>query len=408
MLVSNVVRCVDIVSETIKDFNWVKKTNTNEKLIDKFFAIAGNYGFTKEMLLEKSMEEAKTLNNYEFIEEPPHNIIEYNGTDFIIDVDNSKRVWVIFRRKLKKNMIDNNVKELINYFGAVYVYLGKKLDLCIDIFPDNIVHIVYNNSYGRNITYITTKYPRYLRGYINYSYNIINNNPFTKMSGEYIEYIKTSAKNIENMPISTKYIELFLSFDKNFDLSYLHCGIKKLVLNGGRFTHSFNYLPPTIEEIYIERLFTQLNCLPNNLKKLFITIAIKEISYCNITAKDYSNIIDHNFECISITDCIECDNGKIYNYIYKYNNTQFPEGFEELIISICDSYHILDSITELPSSFKKLVLTNYEHYISLEHYEQNTLYSLANEFINITKVIDNFINRFPNVIIEKINKSPRI
>jgi hypothetical protein len=401
------ITCTDIVAEAIKDFNWSLRSNTNKQLIKKLLTIASQYGFTKETLLEKSMEEAKTLSNYKFIQEP-HNITQFNGIDFIIHIDDNKRVWVFFRRNLKKDVINDDAKELISYLGAVYIYLSKNFNTSIDIYPDNVVQIAYDIAGRKAFKYITTKYPKYLRGYLDNRIsvndyttgNIIN--PFMYMSGEFVEYINTYSEHTKSIPFNTKTI--VLQNINNCQLSELPCGIKNISIKD-TLVEPFHYMPPTIENIYILKLCTQLNGFPGNLKRLFIN-TLTTTHYCcpNKDTYESDKKVINNFEFELSNDvCYLCrDNSILEVYKLKYNDAIFPEGFQELIIDTTNAYQILDSITTIPSSFEKLILAQYDFYTYVYSSSIQEYNSFDNtECIKITKTINNFIKRFPNVLIVK-------
>jgi len=110
------ISCSDIIASAISNFNWQSRSNNAQILTENLFQVANEYGLTPEQLLEKSLDEAKTLQNYEYIE-PPHTNTEFNGMQFFIHIDTMKRVWVIFRRKLKREISDES-KELIKYMGC--------------------------------------------------------------------------------------------------------------------------------------------------------------------------------------------------------------------------------------------------------------------------------------------------
>lgn len=392
------ISCSDIIASAIANFDWKSKSKNAQVLTEKLLQIARKWGLSPEQLLEKSLDEAKTLQNYSYIE-PPHTNTEFNGMQFFIhiDTDNEKRVWVIFRRKLKQEISDES-KELIKYLGAVYLHIGKNLDVSIDTFPDNIVQITYDKTYGRTNQYNTCHYPKYLRGYSDcFSFQKIN--PFIHMNCEYLEYINTFAENIDNIPFNTKTIKVKKYGDyTEHDLSNLPYGINKIILNGGLFSQSFTLIPPTVESMEITNFRSQLNGFPSCLKKLIIHNAFDNLYYCPKKSEYKAQVINEHFTFISDTElCDGCEDGTtLLKYKYNYNNTEFPEGFEHLTLQYNKSLYILNYITKIPSTFTKLTITDMEMREYYKKYSADDPYYLEVLTEN-NKLIDDFVARFPNV-----------
>jgi len=276
--------------------------------------------------------------------------------------------------------------------------MGKNLDVSIDTFPDNIVQITYDNNFGRAVEYCTVHYPKYLRGYEDcFSFEKIN--PFIRMDCKYLEYIDTFAENIENIPLNTKTITLHkCDCYTTYDLSNFPYGINKIILNGGLFSQSFTVIPPTVVSIQITNFCSQLNGFPSCLKKLIINDAVDNFDYCPKKSDYKAKVIDEHFTFINDTElCEGCEDGStLLKYKYNYNNTEFPEGFEYLTLQYGTSLHILKYITEIPATFKKLKITNMEMREYYKKYSADDQYYL--EFLTKnTKLIDDFVARFPNV-----------
>jgi hypothetical protein len=127
--VSVSVSTLDIMREVLHKFNL--RSATTHKLIRKIETVAEKYGYTLETLREKSLEEAKNITDYEFIN-APHTDTEFYNIEFLIHIDDSNNIWAIFRRHVQKETLSYETIELLSYLGAVRVLFGvkKQLQFC--------------------------------------------------------------------------------------------------------------------------------------------------------------------------------------------------------------------------------------------------------------------------------------
>ena len=371
-----------IVREAIKDFAWQDRTSTTQKLIKRIETIASSYnnngdgdgdgdgvGITLEQLKTKSLYDAQNLQNYEYIDfEKTIDItsatrVEFNGTEFLIYIDTANRIWAIFRRKLGKAILSNDAVELLSYLGAVYVVFTKKYNTNIDILPDNVVQISNITTHPIHTIHIRV-YPKYLRGIFNDTDTKIDRDidPFRKI-GSYVEFINTDSEFLDNLPPNTKTIYINITYDTNgfnyINLMQLPFGIKNIYFDGMLFNQYFGHIPPTIEKLMIDELYSPLHDMPNSLQTLRINSVFMP-TLCTKCSRYNPPLLIHCDLQSENGFCNECQEDKLTTaYEQNFNSIIFPESFIELILNICDSYSILKYITTIPKSFSKLILINY-------------------------------------------------
>lgn len=391
---SSPVSIVDIISDAIKGILWDKKSYTDGYILSRIVKSALQYGISYDQLQAKSLDDAKTFQNYEYIKYNDQHIkncnLTYFRSSFIICIDDSKRIWAIFRQRIKNDILTNDAVNLLSCLGAVYVYFSKNYWDIISKFPDNVIQILnsyvgHKTEFVRNITH----FPMYMKGIKNTNDTQIPN-PFNMM-GWNVEYIDTYYTDLENLPPNTKTLIVTHSSDKkkkNINLSLFPYGIKNITLNL-LFNESFTIFPPTVENITIERLYTQLNGFPMNLKSLTINYVHNPCICLNEQEENYWYPQNITSDCLYVGEfpCSNCDNILLKSYKYTFSNIVFPDGFTTLTLNYTNSYTILKYITTIPISFNTVVMTNY-HFV-MEY--PNEKYS------DIAETIIKFKERFPTV-----------
>lgn len=392
---------LNIVREAIKDLQWDTRRCSDKYILSRMVKIASQSGISYEQLQAKSIDNAKTFQNYEYIEYRKENIknstIPYIQPSFIICIDNCDRIWAIFRQRIKNDILTNDAINLLSCLGGVYVYFSKNTWNLISNFPDNVIQIS-NVHLSDNFYQNLTRLPSYLRGFKDRLSNPAIN-PFNMM-GQNVEYIDTYSHSLENLPPNTKTLIVNFSADetkKNITLSLFPYGIKNITLHVV-FTESFIIFPPTVENIRIERLYSQLNGFPMNLKSLTIDY-VHNPSICPNESDDnywYPLYITSDCAYVGEYPCYDCgDDTFLKKYDYTFSNIVFPDGFTTLTLNYSKSYTILKYITIIPTSFNKVIITNYDS-------EHVIMYPIR--YSAISEIITKFKERFPSVEITFIEK----
>ena len=113
---------LNIVREAIKDLQWDTRRCSDKYILSRMVKIASQSGISYEQLQAKSIDNAKTFQNYEYIEYRKENIknstIPYIQPSFIICIDNSDRIWAIFRQRIKNDILTNDAINLLSCLGG--------------------------------------------------------------------------------------------------------------------------------------------------------------------------------------------------------------------------------------------------------------------------------------------------
>jgi len=392
--VSVSVSTLDIMREVLHKFNL--RSATTHKLIRKIETVAEKYGYTLETLREKSLEEAKNITDYEFIN-APHTDTEFYNIEFLIHIDDSNNIWAIFRRHLQKETLSNETIELLSYLGAVRVLFGVKFHTNIAMLSDNVIQMEYAHF---NKDFNIERFPKYLRGYKDNN-SCLEKNVLIKMN-EYVEYIYTFSKNFEIIPFNTKTLYIMNSdISHTIDFSIFPFGLKYINIYGPIVQSLYN-ISPSVENMFITSCYTQLNEFPSNLKTLTIinvyTDFYKDDDYyiIKLLFQEYFHNLVESSKCI---DPIDGTNVKIYNI--NYSSIVFPFGFEHLTLDYIYSLHILEYVNNVPETFNKLTITNMKLY---RKYEGSIYIDYCSKKIKInTEHLASFRTRFPNIVIEYID-----
>lgn len=375
---------VDIIRNAIQNFPWNNCTANNEYLMKQLEKEALKYEMTLEQLREKSLQDAKELINYSYIPfvKNNDNCIPYYGTNFIIWIDEENRVWVLFRCKVLKHQIDYDTMEVISHLGSVYMHIGKNVNCNFNIISDNVVQLDIQSKIYPKIE----RFSKYLRGYYDNCYSNDLIVPFQNM-GEYVEYIETCSTIINYIPNNVKTLKIMNNY-LNLMGGNGNCaiiipyGVINIYFNNNIMDMPFSLLPPTIEHIYVENLYTQLNGFPYNLKSLTINKIINPME----CIKNPNPIkITHNCKLINEVLCYDCnDNTMLKVYKYYFEHVEFPNYFEKLILvpNVDNFSTIIKAITKIPETFTQIVLL----------YKYKTVFN--NE---IYKLYCEFIKKFPNI-----------
>jgi hypothetical protein len=368
------------------------RSATTHKLIQKIETVAEKYGYTLQTLRAKSLEEAKNIKDYEFIN-APHTTTEFYNIEFLIHIDDSNNIWAIFRRHVQKETLSDETIELLSYLGAVRVLFGVKFHTNIAMLSDNVIQIGYDHF---NKDFNIERFPKYLRGYKDNN-SCSTKNVMIKMH-EYVEYIYTYSQYFDVVPCNTKTLYIMnIDITHTIDFSIFPSGLKNIKINGPMVQPICN-LPPSVENMVITTCYTQLNEFPANLKILMIGKVYKDIFknddyfIIKLLFRDYF----HNLmESGEYTDPNDNTTVKIYNI--NHSSIVFPLGFEHLVLDYCCSLHILKYIKTVPETFTKLSIDNVKHLKPVD----DGIDSYYKKIIQInTEIIGNFKMRFPNIVIE--------
>ena len=389
------VSTLDIMREVLHKFNL--RSATTHKLIQKIASVAEKYGYTLETLRAKSLEEAKNITDYEFIN-APHTTTEFYNIEFLIHIDDSNNIWAIFRRHVQKETLSDETIELLSYLGAVRVLFGVKFHTNIAMLSDNVIQMEYAHF---NKDFNIERFPKYLRGYKDNS-SCAKKNVLIKMH-EYVEYICTYSQYFDVVPCNTKTLYIMNSdISHTIDFSVFPFGLKNIKIDGPLVQPICN-LPPSVENMFITNCYTPLNEFPSNLKTLMIgkfhTNIFEDDDYfiIKLLFRDYF----HNLmESGEYTDPHDNINVKIYNI--NHSSIVFPLGFEHLTLDYINSLDILEYINSVPETFNKLTITNMKSYTEYEASSGIDDYYAKQIKIN-TANIASFHKRFPNIVIEYID-----
>lgn len=425
-----------IVRESLQGWNWNK--NTDKDMIARIRSIAAKYDTTFEAMQQASIALAKhesdnmAISKYEFIKmgedsyefkarTNPELMISYAKASFIIWIDRNNNIWVVYRVKLSRRTIDDlfspTAMQLISCLGMVYFHYYLDRDFEIPPLPDNIIQIsfIYQPRF--------TRLPQYLLGFGSTcrfeSYIHLPMKPL-----KYLTMAGSDTTQLERISPGTEHITINYISDGSGNSSLGHFkdygmlpyGLKKLTIDT-IFQDEFRNLPPTIEECYINVLYSQLNGFPTALKKLSID-GVYSYSKCSGSNTEYKypeikpELILTNGQC-------DEDYDHTWGY-YTFNNIEFLEGFEQLEIYYINTEEILPAIITVPKSFTKLIINFKTKYsmITKKQYFKNIVYKETDnpytdeymKYVEATKelylktILDTFSTRFPQIIIEEINK----
>lgn len=411
-----------IVIKIIKEamLEWNCYTVTDLDMLSNIEKIASKYDMTLADMKKTSMECAKTYSNYKFIPidindqifDIRHTLIDlhkYRTASFSIDIDEYDNIIVKFRNKFNKlnptgNLFLQPSLDLLSCLGIVYMFINIEIKDEIPILPDNIIHIGSSGNWNNDI--VIKGLPRYLQG-LDIKHLVFSKHNFVDKQLKYLSIKSMSVIEminplIETLKFSTNYIEFLIP--PNF--IFLPYGIKHLIIEYGIFENNFADLPPTLETIFINYLYTQLNGFPNSLKKLTVN---------NFVHPFVSNSVHESIQLKIKPECIlisESPNGKAYDFTI--DKIEFNDGFEELTIHKSLVVDILPKITHIPESFKKIII-DYGYVTSRNLISNKTNISDIEEYIGIDiynqieeeneyKSISKFCKLFPHVEISKINK----
>ena len=400
-------RILTIIKESLNGWNWNK--STDEKLLERIESIAAKYNTTILEMQRNSVILAKHM-EYKYIR-IEKTTINYSRASYLIHIDANDNIWVIYRQKIpisKHNPTGDLFRpaamKLMSCLGPVY--LTFKIYFSDEHITPNLPNNIVQITGGRNFTNL----PLHLKGFYNTS---IGGSYYHLMHGP-VKYLSVATdENMHLIPPSTETLIIYMdeyTKDSDFNiinlthfstinLTHIPYGVKHLELLNTIMSSDFHELPPTIESIKIDKLYTQLRGFPPGLKKLTIEFVIHP-NFC--TQADYDKNFKVKPECLMICEEVFEEGGMQIWYHYKFDHIEFNDGFEELGISMYNVDDILPYITRIPDSFKTITITKHNWF----HYKE---YNCTSKYENIgfekmeTEIIPEFQKRFPQVNINIVD-----
>lgn len=396
----------DIILEAVNNkYNW----QAAKLLLSKFKKFAANREMTLNDMRDIGINAARsytdfkhikiTKGHYNYYYEPTdlyHNPIHcHNTTGFFLRIDESGNVII----RLKE--INPIILDIISCVGPVYIEITQIRLNVLPAFPDNVISININIDtlkYGHGPITVN-QFPSFLR---TFACNITISNNFVNMIPATIEFLQIT-KASQYLDLYPNGLKTFIYSGNNFTyygMAYERCisrfgilpyGLTKFSIDGV-FAMPFSEVPHTVEFMYIRELYEPLLNLPCGLKILAIANVYQPRFCPREHFRNYSPgeiQIKTNWE-LKNEDYgdYSCNCAMHKSYVWNPKVIMFNDGLECLALGRRNIVNILlPNITELPPSFKKLLIPQWK-----ADYSENG--------IRYTTTIDDFIKRFPDIIIE--------
>jgi hypothetical protein len=387
-----------IIKESLNGWNWNK--GTDEKLLERIESIAAKHNTTILEMQRNSVILAKHMEymEYKYIEIKKQS---YSKASYLIYTDANDNIWVSYNNRIpcsKHNptgdLFRPTAMKLMSCLGPVY--LKFNIDFSDEHITPNLPNNIVQITNGQNFTNL----PLHLKGFYN---SCIKNSYYHLMHGQLKYLLVATDQNIHLIPPSTETLIIYINKYKHKDshlniaeLINIPYGVKHLELVDTIMASDFHELPPTIESLKIDKLYTQLRGFPAGLKKLIIDYVIHP-NFCNEADTQVNFKVKP--ECFIICNEVCSEGGMHTWYNYKFDHIEFNDGFEELGISMYNVDDILPYITHIPASFKTISIIKHSWHC---YHEYN--FTSKYEYVDIEKIIleiiPEFQRRFPQVKIK--------
>lgn len=439
---------LNIIKETLKDFNWTE--NNFKDFMKEYFKKAKSYGFSKAELIKLSLEKTRDRQDYSTIN-PHFSSINVMNTDhiyinefelkletknpFYLYVNEHNEIWIIIYGKIYYSQI-NNLKDCFKYIGCLNVYIsyGNKIYDCLG---DNINQIVCNfnllsnYSMSSNISHvlIIEKIPLYIKSIVDltkrYGSCIFTNIELPPSLKILKLNIFDDTKNISNFKNTTNLETLSISYNeyenqlnKKKTIYYDNIWNINSITTLEIFTpfgDNIADISRNVRYLHLEYLYANINPgdLPPNLQTLTIN---KLYDPC-------SKYIDKGFIKGIIPNCIEYSNVtksirkhvgdkvskiKTENIYYRFMpEITLNEGLVNFNLNFKNPmsvFIILIKIKSLPDSLRNFTIKNFTGFESLKILILHRIIYLSGLYPNITFTLCNSRQQLNIYNINIVNK----
>jgi hypothetical protein len=399
---------LDIILEAVNNkYNWKEI----KLLLSKLKKFAGYRDMTLDDMRQIGIDAARSYRNFKNIKF--NNSYNESTDQYYTSKDWNNKTGIHLRINESGNVIirlsDINpmILDIISCMGPLYIEFVKFIPDVFPVLPDNVISVnIYINIRSQPFSTVIQQLPEFLRSF---TCNITITNNFINMIPKTVEFLQI-ANASQYLDIYPMGLKTFIYSGNNYRLYYddyencissfgiLPYGMTKFSIDGV-FAMPFSEVPPSVEFMYIRDLYETLINFPRGLKMLAIE-KVYEPLFCS--DKYFTTYFEGEINLKTNWE-IDHDNGD-YNCrcekhkYYKWNPDiiMFNDGLECLALGRRKMINILlPKITQLPASFKKVIIPEKHKFEDLEISQV-----AASKY---TTTIEQFQFRFPNIIIEYVN-----